>query len=245
MHARQEARRGAGRGDGIAPLVDQVVDAHEEPSGLGHELPDAGGACLGVRPEVEARLDEREADELDREALLAEDALHLGEVGARDADALGEALAESTLTVQPLVVRGGQEAIGRRVVGPQVVDRTLLCGERLRLRPRGVEAEQQRTQAVELDVGLEALEARELALTEAVVEAGAEVEDLVDLVEMDRVVQNHLVRRVLGEDGAPEADLRLELRGAREEVRLTYVHGGLVLRGADAGGRSQGGKQRC
>src|SRR5947207_1018560 len=132
-----------------------------------------------------------------------------------------------------------------RVVGPQVVDRTLLCGERLRLRPRGVEAEQQRTQAVELDVGLEALEARELALAEAVIEAGAEVEDLVDLVEMDRVVQNHLVRRVLGEDGAPEADLRLELRGAREEVRLTYVHGGLVLRGADAGDRRQGGEQRC
>src|SRR5437667_77261 len=119
------------------------------------------------------------------------------------------------------VKKRGAAASGRRVVCPRVVAPTLRCGERLRLRPRGVEAEQQRTQAVELDVGLEALEARELALAEAVVEAGAEVEDLVDLVEMDRVVQNHLVRRVLGEDGAPEADLRLELRGAREEVRLT------------------------
>src|SRR6058998_1764098 len=52
-----------------------------------------------------------EMEDIFREALLAEDVLHLGEVGARGADALGEALAESTLAVQPLVVRGGQEAI--------------------------------------------------------------------------------------------------------------------------------------
>ena len=244
MHARQEARRGAGRGDGIAPLVDQVVDAHEEPAGLGHELPDAGGAGLGVRPQVEARLDEREAHELDREVLLAEDALHLGEVGARGADAPGETLAEAALAVQPLVVRGGQETIGHGVVGPQVIDRALLRGERLRVRAEGVEAEQRRPQPVELDVGLDALEARELAVAEAVIEAGAEVEDLVDLVEVDRVVQNHLVRGVLGEDGAPEADLRLQLRGAWEEASVTRVGGGLGFGGARTGG-GQGGEQRC
>src|SRR5439155_18641903 len=219
-------------------------DAHEEPAGPGHELPDAGRAHLGVCAEVEARLDEREADELDRETLLTEDALHLGEIAARDADALGEALAQPALAVQPLVVRGGEEAIRRRVVGPEVVDRTLLRGERLRVRAEGVEAEQRRTQPVQLEVGLEALEARELALAEAVVQAGAEVEDLVDLVEAERVVQNHLVRRVLSEDGAPEADLRLQLRGAWEEASVTRVGGGLGFGGARTGG-GQGGEQRC
>src|SRR5207247_7510075 len=59
VHAHQEAGRGARRGDRIAALVDQVVDAHEEPSGPGHELPDAGRAHLGVCPEVEARLDRK------------------------------------------------------------------------------------------------------------------------------------------------------------------------------------------
>src|SRR5881296_540133 len=50
--------------------------------------------------------------------------------------------AEPALAVQPLVVRGGQEAIGRRVVGPQVVDGALLRRERLRPRPEGEEAKQ-------------------------------------------------------------------------------------------------------
>src|SRR5207245_5790649 len=134
----------------------------------------------------------------------------------------------------------GEEAVRRRVVGPQVVNGTLLRGERLRVRAARVEAEQRRTQPVEFEVGLEALDARELTLAEAVVEAGAEVEDLVDLVEVERVVQNHLVRRVLGEDGAPEGELRLQRRGTREEARLTDVGGGLGLRGASAGGRGQG-----
>src|SRR5213596_275881 len=41
------------------------------------------------------------------------------------------------------------------------------------------------------------------------------------------------------------ADLEPQIRGAREEARLTYIGGGLGLRGADAGGRGQGGEQRC
>src|SRR5207253_1904944 len=118
-------------------------------------------------------------------------------------------------------------------------------GDGLRPRAEDGEAEQRGPQPVELDVGLDALEARELAVAEAVIEAGPEVEDLVDLGEVDRVVQNHLVRGVLGEDGAPEVDLRLQPRGAREEPRLACVGGGLGLRGADAAGRGQGGEQRC
>src|SRR6185436_19212527 len=43
------------------------------------------------------RLDERQARELGRQALAAEDLLHLGEVATRDADALGEALAQAAL----------------------------------------------------------------------------------------------------------------------------------------------------
>ena len=86
---------------------------------------------------------------------------------------------------------------------------------RARARRRSVGA-----QALELEVGLDALRgarARPSLMPSST--SRAEVEHLVDLVEVERVVQNDLVRRVLGEDGAPEADLGLELRGARERLR--------------------------
>jgi hypothetical protein len=82
-----------------------------------------------------------------------------------------------------------------------------------------METEERLAHALELEIGHLALQALELDRVHAG-RLAAEVEDLVDLVEVDGVVQNHLVGGVLGEDGAPEADLRLERRGARELLRI-------------------------
>jgi hypothetical protein len=53
-------------------------------------------------------------------------------------------------------------------------------------------------------------------LTRAVRAQSTIVEHAIDLVEVDGVVHNDLVLRVLGEDRLPEADLRLDAARTRE-----------------------------
>ena len=85
------------------------------------------------------------------------------------------------------------------------------------MRAQGVQAQQGRSHPLELEVGVETHQALELPLAHPLVEVVAEVEHLVDLVDMNRVVQNNLVPGVVREDGAPEADLRGHLRRLGEE----------------------------
>ena len=141
VHLGEEACRRARREDRVAALVDQVVDVQEAPAGGGHELPDAGRAHLRVGVQVEARLDQRQPGQLDRQPLLAEDALHLGQVAPRDAEAIAEALAQPALAAQPFLVGRREEAVGRRVVGEQVVDRALLRREAFGVRAERVQPE--------------------------------------------------------------------------------------------------------
>ena len=146
--------------------------------------------------------------------------------------------------METLVVRGEQEAVGSGVVCVEVVDAPLLGRERVGIRPERVQAEQRRADAVELEVGLDALERSELTVVHPVLDVDAEVQDLVDLVEVDGVVQKHLVLRVLGEDRAPERDRRLELRRTREEGR-DVVGGGGRLRGVGALEQTQRREDYC
>ena len=114
VRAREVACRGARRGDGIAPLVDRVAHLHVETPGGRHELPDARRADLRIGGDVEARLDERQAGELDRQPLVAEDALHLREVLPRGAEAVCEALADAALSAHRLWSAARRNLYGSR-----------------------------------------------------------------------------------------------------------------------------------
>src|SRR5262249_7540631 len=100
------------------------------------------------------------------------------------------------------------------VVGVERPYLTLLRAERAGLAAEGMQPDERRPQPLELEVGLDPLQPVDFALGHPVVEIPPEVEDFVHLVEPQRVVQNDLARGVLREDGAPEAYLRLDRRGA-------------------------------
>jgi hypothetical protein len=82
-----------------------------------------------------------------------------------------------------------------------------------------VQAEERPADPLHLEVGHLALQTLELDRVHPR-RLAAEVEDLVDLVEVEGVVQNHLMGGVLREDGLPETNLRLDRRGTREELRV-------------------------
>ena len=212
MDLAQVESGGPRRGERVPALVDERVDAHEAPAGRRNELPDAGRPGFRVGAQVERRLDEREAGQLDRQPLVREDALHLRQVTPRDLYGLGKPFAEAPLTVEPLGIGGGEEAVAGRIIREEVDDPL-----RLGMRAQGVQAQQGRSHPLELEVGVETHQALELPLAHPLVEVVAEVEHLVDLVDMNRVVQNNLVPGVVREDGAPEADLRGHLRRLGEE----------------------------
>ena len=137
----------------------------------------------------------------------AEDPLHLGKIAARNADALGEALAEPALGSEMLVVGGDEEPIGARVVGEHVVDAPLVAAEPVDGPAERLQPEQRVVDALELEVRLRALQPLHPERAHAVVELGPEIEHFVDLVEVDGVVQNDLVNGVLDEYLAPEPNL--------------------------------------
>ena len=105
-------RRRLRRRDGIASLVDRVIDPHVQPSGPRHELPDTRGAHLRIGVHVEARLDQRQPCQLDRQTLALEDRLHLRQVAARHFDAGSEAVTQTGLRADAILGRGSEERGG-------------------------------------------------------------------------------------------------------------------------------------
>src|SRR6185503_20156581 len=110
---------------------------------------------------------------------------------------LDESLAQPTLAAEPLRARSIEEAIRRPVVGPERVHGGLFRVEPLGIAPELVEMQERLAESLELEVRHLALQSLELDRIHAG-RLAAEIEDLVDLVEVEGVVQNHLVGGVLG-----------------------------------------------
>ena len=104
---------------GIAPFVDGVIDPHVQPSGPRHELPDARGADLRIGVHVEARLDQRQPRQLDRQTFASEDRLHLGQVAARHFDAGSEAVTQTRLRADAVLGSGSEERGGLLDIGEE------------------------------------------------------------------------------------------------------------------------------
>src|SRR5262245_46414205 len=94
---------GAQRGiERIAPRILDRVQAQINARGGGDELPDARRTYLGVRVNIEARFDERQARQLDGQAFTPKDVFHGREVAARNLEPALEALPHSLLRADSL-----------------------------------------------------------------------------------------------------------------------------------------------
>ena len=118
VHLAQVARRGAVDAIGSRRSSTPEVTVEEPPPGGRHELPDAGRPDLRVGVQVEARLDQRHARQLDGESMLAEDALHLRVERPPHGEPAGEALLQAALAAQ--LVHGGAELVGTLVAAEEI-----------------------------------------------------------------------------------------------------------------------------
>jgi hypothetical protein len=219
---RPQQAGGGDRGEqGVAALVDHVVDPHEASARRAGELPDAGRAGVGVCGRVEGRLHVGEGGELLGYAPAVQDAadvvLPAPGAGHPGAELVGLAELEADASCRP-----GEGSV-RDALREQPQHPGLLLREPAALARREL-AE---------DGGVALLVLGDGSLARAAARARV-ADQLVDHVQVLGVVQQPAFGSDLAVDPDPEADPGLQGVGQREEVRRRHAREG-ALRAPRAG----------
>ena len=123
------ARGSDGRFDGVAALIDPVgaIEAHHA-AGACHKLPQAHRAGARVGPGVEAALDHRQVEQIERDTLAAQDRDdHIAEA-ARAPEPGGEGLAAPRLEEVDTSGDAGVGVDGYVAAAAELVDAHQWCG---------------------------------------------------------------------------------------------------------------------
>ena len=203
----QQLSRRFGGAKRIEALIDRCVYAQKAPAGRAHELPQAGGADLGVRRRIERGFHVRQRRDLRRQSEIRQ---YLGDMrlpGTCTHESGAEPIALTQLKAH--VVDGLGESGGRGVCAPELQYVALLVIGRRR-------ASGQVTQDV-LHVTAFRIDAQHALVRRSV---GIEADLRVHHREPVLIVYEALVGRDLAIDADPELHVRFEFRRSGQHHRV-------------------------